>query len=380
MRVRSGLVALCFAVVFATIANAFEFSTAHGATLQQRKLTLVANGAVGGSTPGGIVNHQFTFTVPTAGNVGSIKFEYCTTAADAPLQTCVVPTGLVTTASTMGTQTGATGFTLVNTTNGAPYVTRTAASVAVNTVVSIQLNGVTNPTATNSTFYVRVTTYDAAALGGNAVDSGTVAASTATQIVLSGIMPESLIFCTGATVPNSGTPSYIPNCAGATSGAINFDRLFSPSDTAIATSQMAASTNAQYGYVITVNGPTMTSGSNTIASMATAGASTRGTAQFGMNLKANTTAVATVTAPQTLGAEITNTSDGIDRRGRSLTGYNTVDTFKFVSGDSVADSASGGAGPTNGQTYTSTYIVNVPGNQLPGTYVSTITYICTPTF
>ena len=38
-------------------------------------------------------------------------------------------TDLVTTAATMGTQSGATGFTLNNTTNGSPYITRTAATV-----------------------------------------------------------------------------------------------------------------------------------------------------------------------------------------------------------------------------------------------------------
>jgi hypothetical protein len=139
---------------------------------------------------------------------------------------------------------------------------------------------------------------------------------------------------------------------------------------------MAASTNASAGYSITVNGPTMTSGSNTIPAMNSAVVGARGTGQFGMNLKLNT--VATSTVP--VGAEITLPSDGVNLKGQAAAGYNTVDTFKFTSGDVIANSANGGAGPTNAQIYTSAYIVNVAGNQASGTYTSTLTYICTATF
>jgi hypothetical protein len=137
---------------------------------------------------------------------------------------------------------------------------------------------------------------------------------------------------------------------------------------------MAASTNAQFGYSITVQGATLTSGSNTIAPMTAAAVSTKGTGQFGMNLVANTTPV--------IGANITTASNGTDLKGRALAGYDTADTFKFTANTAtpIADSAQGGVGPTNGQTYTVSYIVNVPGNQLPGTYATTLTYICTPTF
>ncbi len=153
---------------------------------------------------------------------------------------------------------------------------------------------------------------------------------------------------------------------------------------------MAASTNAGQGYTITVNGPTLTSGSATIPAYGTATALTsanRGVSGWGMNLRANTAAVAS-TFPGS-SAEITSASTGVDLKGQALAGYNTADTFKFTSGDAVANSAStGGAlgtvgatlGPTNSQTYTASYVVNVAGNQLAGTYTTTLTYICTPTF
>lgn len=345
------------------VVSLLSVSQASAAQITNRSLTLVANGSNGGSAPGVASNHSFTFTVPSS--ISSIEFEYCTTASVAA---CVLPTGIVTTGATLGTTTGwASGSTLNTTANGAPYITKGSASGGAATM-TVQLNGVVNPTTTNYTFFVRINAYTGAALGGTLADTGTVAASTAEPIVLTGTMPESLIFCTGATVT--------VNCGSTTPGTVSFDQLFSPVDTATASSQMAASTNAGSGYAITVNGATLTSGSNTIAPMSTAALGVRGTGQFGMNLKLNTTLTSTVA----VGAEIDPVSDGVDLKGQPATGYQTVDTFKFTSADVVANSASGGAGPTNSQVYTVSYIVNVAGNQPSGTYTTTLTYICTATF
>lgn len=365
-------------LAFALAMTPLFTSTANAALLSPRKLTLVqgADGSDtdtlpdGGSQPGGNANHLFGFTIPTTGNVGSIRFEYCTTTEG----TCTAPTGLDTTAATFGGESGLTGFSVNNSTAGKPYVTRTAANMGSATAQTIQLNNITNPT-TVGTFFVRISVYTDAALGGTQTDAGVVAASTAQTIVLSGTMPESLIFCTGGTVA--------ANCASTTSGNIIFNQLFSPTDTAVATSQMAASTNAAQGYVITVNGPTLTSGSATIPAWTspTSAGTNRGISSWGLNLRANTTTTSAVAT----GADITSASNGTDLKGQPLTGYDTVDQFKFVSGDSIANSAYDGAsnntlGPTNSQTYTATYAVNVSGNQLAGTYTSTLTYICTPTF
>jgi len=332
-------------------------------------LTLQAGATDGGSMPSGNVDHLFTFTVPTTADVGSIKFEYCTLAAG----TCTLPTGLDTTAATLGSENGATGFSIVATTNGSPYLTRTAAQVTAATALSYQLQSIDNPSTANETFFVRITTYVSADTTGSATDSGTVTASTAQQIILDGIMPESLVFCTGETI---GQTSGVPDCATATAGAVSFDRLFSPTDTAVATSQMAASTNAGLGYSITVNGPTMTSGSNTISAMGTSTAGVRGTSQFGLNLKANTVATST----PAVGTEVAPAANGSNYKGQAATDYSTVDDFKFATGDSVANSANGGAGGTDAQIHTVSYVVNVPGSQPAGTYTSTLTYICTATF
>ncbi len=365
--VRNSLLAL--ALTGALLVQAFAPSLAFAAQITSRSLTLVAGATDGGSKPGGVVNHLYSFTLPGGSNVGSIKFEYCTTAAGA----CTMPTGLVTTSATLGSESGATGFSMVNTTNGAPYLTRTAAAVGTNVAVSYQLNTITNPTTPNQTFFVRITTHASTDTTGGSTDAGTVTASTAEQIILSGTMPESLVFCTGGTV---STTAGVPDCATATSGVISFNQLFSPTDTATARSQMAASTNAGSGYVISVNGPTLTSGSNTVTAMPAAAAGVRGTSQFGMNLRANTT----TTSTPAIGSETSPVANGTNFKGQAATGYDTIDSFKFVSGDVVANSANGGAGATDAQIFTASYIANVPGSQAAGTYTTTLTYICTPTF
>lgn len=410
------------------------FQTANAAQLTTRSLTLQAD-TTGGSAPfdqaGDLVRHNFAFSSPAVGtDLGSIRYQYCTTAANSVASpTCVAPAGLDTSAATLYDSTGATGW---NTTTSVAanefWIGRTAAALVdndpngTNTIITTAFSGIVPPTATNTTFYVRITTYQGNDGATSPVDAGVVAASTATPIEITGTMPESLVFCTGRTVPVIPTTT-VPDCAGATAGTIGFDKLFSPTDTAAATSQMAASTNATYGYVITINGATLTSGSNTIAGMVGAAgapvANTRGIAQFGLNLVANTTTVASgfganeldvtpdpnscQTTPTNAGCaawlatddyadsqNLTVASDGTGYRGQPLLGYRTVDQFRFQSGDSVANSLEDDADPgtvgssaqggTDGQIYTVSYVANVPGNLPAGTYSTTLTYICTPTF
>ncbi len=367
---------LAVVLVAGLLVSALPSQTVHAAQIISRSLTLQAGATDGGSKPGGVVNHFFQFSVPTTATaIGSIKFEYCTTASVAA---CVTPTGLSTTSATLGSEgANATGFTIVNTTNGAPYLTKATAAAPTGAALSYRLDTVTNPTATNQTFFVRISTYTSSDTSGTAVDTGSVAASTSTQIELTGTMPESLIFCTGATV---STTSGIPDCSTATAGTVSFDQLFSPTDTATAKSQMAASTNAGFGYVITVNGPTLTSGSNTIAAMTPATASTIGTGQFGLNLRANSTVFDNQTTPAALGSNVAPAANGTNYKGQPTANFDTDNSFGFTSGTTVAASDNGGAGGTDAQIFTASYIVNVSGSQPAGTYVTTLTYICTPTF
>jgi len=368
-----GLLSLATLLVFQFV-GAFLTTPAYATQITNRSLLLIAGATDGGSKPGGVVDHKFTFTLPTAGTVGSLRFDYCTTAADVGALTCIAPTGVSATASTFGNETGSsvTGFAMGTKTASSFILTRTAAGISANSVVKVQVHNVTNPTTVHQTFFVRISSYASIDATGSAIDKGTVAATVNEPIVLDGTMPESLVFCTGATI---GLTASVPDCGTATSGVIHFNQLFSPTATATSLSQMAASTNAGSGYSITVNGSTLTSGANTIAAMGTAGASTHGVSQFGLNLMANT--VDTVST----GAVIAPASNTTNYRGQpAISDYGTADSFKYLSGEAIANSGNSVLGGTDAQIYTVTYIANVPGSLPAGNYSTTLTYICTPTY
>lgn len=377
--------------------------------ITERSLTLQNGATDGGSKPSGVVNHEFSFIIPSGvGTVKSIVFHYCTsaggTSGTADISqggACTTPTGLSTTGASSGADTSAGLDTQTFTTNGSPIFNSTAGITPDGTTATVaQLDTVTNPNGTdcagtngNCAFYVAILVYDNTGGTGTLIASGTVAASVNQQIQLSGTMPESLIFCTGGSVSTTGTsPNTIPDCTTATSGSIGFNKLFSPTGTAYATSQMAASTNALHGYAITAEGNSLTNGSYHIPGIGTTPAtdtSTVGTNAFGLNLVADTHANASLPALSIASANINPASDGSNYYGAASANFNTVETYAFAQSDTtltlndVAASDYGHAGtadPTNGQVYTVTYMANVAANLPAGTYTTTLTYICTPTF
>lgn len=397
-------------LVFATLMmfSLFVAPASASGQITQRSLTLQNGATDGGSKPSGVVNHEFSFIIPSGvGTVKSIVFHYCKTvggnSGTADISqggACSTPTGLVTTAASPGAATSASLDTHSFTTNGSPIFNSTAGITPDGTTPTVaQLDTVTNPDGTdcpgtnnNCAFYVAILAYDTAGGTGTLLASGTVAASVNQQIQLTGTMPESLIFCTGGTVGTTGTsPNTIPDCTTATSGSIGFNKLFSPTGTAYASSQMAASTNALHGYAITVQGNSLTSGSYHIHGLSTAATDTGtvGTNAFGLNLVADTGANGSLPALTPPSANISPASDGSNYYGAASTNFNTAETYAFTDSDTVttlndvAASDFGSAGtahPTNGQIYTVTYMANVAANLPAGSYVTTLTYICTPTF
>jgi len=239
--------------------------------------------------------------------------------------------------------------------------------------VSIEWDNVTNPSASNATFYIRMTTYSGTAYTG-AVDTGTVAVSTASQITLNGTMDESLTFCVGGTVGAT--------CASPTSGNLTFANHFTTANPVDITSQMAAATNGSFGYNITYTGTTLTcsgcSGSPTITAMGTqspngsATTSSAGTSQFGLNVVANT--ISGAQPGNSFGANISHNSG--NSFGTNGTNYGTAQSFRFFTGDTIGTSSQA----TDFDQYTVSYLVNVPAFQAAGNYTTTLTYICTANF
>lgn len=335
-------------IIFSLCSFALLPNSAQALQVTSRKLTL------GSSAPSASTTYTFDFTTATTATFQSFQAQIC----DAASGTCNAPSGLTTTSSTFDSTSLSGTWSVSNGTAGSLRGSATGASSTTSgSARQVAFGAVTNPSATNTTYYARITLFSDAAWT-TAVDTGTVAASTATAITLSGTMDESLVFCTGTSI--TGT-----NCGTVAGSSVSFG-TFDTLNPKTGTSVMAASTNGTSGYSITVNGSTLTcscAGSPTIAALGSQTASSPGTAQFGANLRSNTT--------PSVGANPSGSGSGT-----YTANYGTADQFRFVTGDSVAAAA----GSTNANAFTVSYIVNVPGSQAAGAYTATMTYIATATF
>ncbi len=342
---------IVIAIVLAMVALQSVFNAqVSAAQITARKLTL-SNSAGAGTG----VTYTFNFTVPSATVIQSMQAQICTTASGA----CSIPSGFVNSSSTLASQPtnlgDASGWTVSTVTAGSLRISKSGNVAAPTGSQTVVFGGVTNPTAQNTTFFARISTFSDAAWT-TAVDTGTVAASTAQQITVSATVDETLTFCTGT----SGITTS--SCAGATGSAVALGTL-TASTTGTGLSQMGVGTNGGSGYAITVNGATLTSGGNTISALASQTASTTGTEQFGMNLRDNAT--------PNIGAD----PDGAGS-GTPAASYNTVDQFRFVTADSVASKGTS----ESFRRYQVAYIANIDTATEAGTYTATMTYIATATF
>jgi hypothetical protein len=234
------------------------------------------------------------------------------------------------------------GWTVSTATAGSLRLTHASNSTAPSGSQTVYFGNVVNPSATNSTFYFRITTYSDSAWT-TAIDTGTVATSTAGQITVTASVDETLTFTLASATAALGT--------------------LSTSSTGTATSSMTASTNGASGYSITVNGTTLTSGSNTITALSSGGTSSTNTKQFGLNLVANTT--------PSVGSAVSGSGTGA-----AASGYGTANNFRFVTGETVASAT----GPTNSNTFTVSYMANIDGSTAAGSYSTVLTYIATANF
>lgn len=309
---------------------------------------------VSSSAPSASASYAFNFTLPSATVVKSASFVPCTTPSGA----CTTPTGF-SGASAVAAQPNAglgdtSGWTTNSSTTTELRLAKTGNVAAPSGAAAVTFSAVTNPSTTNSTFFVRITTFSDATWT-TPIDTGTVASSTATQIQVSLSVDETLTFCTGTSI--TGT-----NCGTATGSAVNLG-TGSTTATSTGTSILAASTNGPSGYTITVNGNTLTSGSNTITALSAATAASVGSKQFGLNLVGNSS--------PSVGSAVSGSGTAT-----AASNYNAANAFKYVTGDTVA--SIGGA--TNANTFTVSYIANIDGSTPSGLYQTTLTYVATPNF
>ena len=323
---------LAFWIIASTALFTLSNKNVYAAQLTSRRLTL------GSAVPSTATTWTFQFDAPGTTALNGIAFQICTTATG----TCTAPgtganwsnSGSSFTSLTYNGSSQAS-WTLDNSAGFLRAKNNSSSTATANPIVAT-FSSVTNPDVANQTFYARITTYTGDDFTG-ALDTGVVAASTSAAIVLTGYMPESLVFCTGGTVSlNAG----LPDCSTATSGNITLPD-FSPTAVSAAISQMAASTNASSGYSITVFGATLTSGGNSINAIGgSSEASLPGKigGQFGLNLKDNAT--------PNFGSEVTPSTNGTNYKGQAKSPFATADQFAFQASTAqqVAASDNGGAG------------------------------------
>ena len=150
-----------------------------------------------------------------------------------------------------------------------------------------------------------------------------------------------------------------------TNGNLDFGS-FSAATTSTATAKFAVTNYTSYGYTVQILGTPPTNGSRTLPGLATATAPTPGTEQFGLNLVANT-------IPSSVGANPVNDQFGF---GSATDNYGTSNKYRFVNGETIAQSAKS-SGVT---TYTITYIANVASLTPGGKYSSSQTLLVTGTY
>lgn len=268
---------------------------------------------------------------------------------------CTAPLGLDASNAGMGGQTTNTGFSYApaySTANVIVISRPVAAGVAGPS--SYQFGSIINPTTSGETVFVRIATFATPDATGPATDRGSVAFATQDIFQVDAYVPPFLTFCTGVFVTlncNSVTGSHVDI------GELGDDR------TATGLMQFSGATNDPTGYTTYLNGFTMTSGNNIINPLTINAGSVTGSSQFGLNLRANS-----------------SPSFGLEPVGLGATtpapGYGTPNSYRFVNGEAVTTSSI----PTDFKIFTAAFIVNVPDDQPPGVYVTTMTYTAIAAF
>lgn len=308
---------------------------------------------IGTSEPGATTEYTFSWRWPTNSSVGSIRFLVCSDAyVEDP---CSATPDADMSAATLSSQSGSLGgFGISSQAANEIILSRGSAGATGTGQYTFVFANVVNPTVVEHRFFVHILTYSSTDASGTAHHMSAVANAVTTPIAITTKVPPILFFCAGLTVTEW--------CEDVSGNFIDYGDL-APYVTDYGTSQFGVATNAQNGYVVTVNGNTMASGNKLITPIESLAPNSPGVGQFGLNLRANTDPPA--------GADVTGAGVGV-----VAADYDTPDLFLFRDGDTVATAATG----TMFNTYTATYIVNIDPDQPSGIYNTTIAYICTAAF
>lgn len=317
-------------------------------TVTNRSVILSSN------QPSVSASHDFSFTVPTTADIGSIKFEYCANSSSF-YKVCVPPDGLDVSAATLASQTGNIGFSINNSAGGPnQIVIDRAATPGLMVPSEYVFSGITNPSTPGQSVYVKISTHNAADASDPNIDTGAVAFAVQSTFNVNAYVPPFLQMCVGVTVA--------PNCSSLSGDNVDLGLLLSTRP-GKGQSQFATATNDPNGYVVYALGTSLTSGSNVIPGLSVPTGSIPGRAQFGINLRANLNPI--------VGQDPVGIGTGVPTPA-----YNAPNNFTFIDGDSISSSNL----PSDYNRMTVSYMANVPKGQPPGVYSTTITYVATVQF
>ena len=326
-------------------------------TVSAGSLTILSD-TVSNLTASTVANHVVKFTTPTGVASGAtiiLTFDNSTSVAalfdytDVDIQDAGsdVPVAAIPSGATWGAaRTSSTAITL---TNGTTVVTAGhVITIDLGTNATFGTTGthqITNGAAGITTLRVTGTFGDTGVMTSSIISNGVVTLSAEVLASLSFTISDNTIFfgnlrTSGNSCWAQGSdPGYVACPTVAETEAFN----------------MTAGTNGSTGYSISVQGPTLTSGANTIAALGSNTAPSIGTEQFGIRMNASGGS-GTVTAPY------------------AASGY------AFTANATTAAQVASASVPTATTTYSVRYMANISAVTKAGSYTAAHTYIVTGNF
>ena len=298
-----------------------------------------------------VANHTIVFTTPTGVASGAtIILTFNNSTSDTGVlytdvnikdNGSVLPLAAAPSGATWGfVNTSSTVLTFTNGTTVVPAGHVITILIGTNATSPTGVHQITNGTA--GTTILRIS--------GTFSDYGSVAMS----IIANSIVTVSAEVLASLTFTVSSNSLYFGNLSSSTSCFAqnsNPGYVTCPTTTETEAFNMTAATNGTSGYTISVSGPTLTSGANTIAALATNTASSPGSVQFGMRATA-TGGSGTVSSPYAAS-------------GFAYTGTSSPATVATVGGPSLTT------------TYSVRYLANIAALTKAGSYSTNHTYVAT---
>jgi len=309
---------------------------------------------INNSEPGATTTYTITLQYNSLTAVGSLDMLFCYDPI--PTDPCVAPAGLDVSNATLSAQTGETGFSLTTLSASHLLLSRPPAVVGSETS-TYTFTGVVNPSDTSQSFAIRLSDYASTDASGTLIDLGSVVSEATPGITVETQVPPILIFCLAQQVSS--------DCLDDSGGNYSDLGELLSTQPLTAQSQIAVSTNATNGYVVTVNGPTLFAGTHSIPALGIPTVSVPGTNQFGINLVANTAPLVGLNP------------DGSPDSGFQIgPNYAIPNEYEYQDGTVVASAPH----VSLGRRYTISYIVNSSDNLPAGVYTTTLTFICSGRF